>query len=175
MSPASEPSYEQSVSAVHNRLFFRLFQAGNTLDRQAIKELGITPVEWSVLGALSRPQSATGMSLSDLVDYLFTSRQSLDGVLKRLERDGHVLRVEDPADRRARRVVLTPAGRRYWDSLQPKIYAFYRRALEGFRFDDKVALLHFLNRINEGMRGERLGRGDIGDGDGGSMGGSAAP
>jgi len=149
---SGEPTYEQSVSAIHNRLFFRLFQTGNTLDRQAIKELGISPVHWSVLGALSRPQAIPGMSFSDLAEYLFVSRQSLDGLLKRLERDGHVLRVADTTDRRVKKVVLTPEGREAWNALQPKIYEFYRQALDGFRFDDKVTLLHFLNRLNEGMR-----------------------
>lgn len=162
----AEPTYEQSVSAVHNRLFFRLFQTGNTLDRQSAKELGISPVHWSVLGALSRPQVADGMSFSDLVDYLYVSRQSLDGVLKRLERDGHVVRIADTADRRMKKVVLTPDGRSAWNALQPKIYEFYRQALDGFRFDDKVALVHFLNRLNDGMRGVSLTKAAAGTADG---------
>lgn len=156
MTTSHEPTYEQSVSAVHNRLFFRLFQTGNTLDRQANKELGISPVHWSVLGALSRPQVVAGMSFSDLAEYLFVSRQNLDGILKRLERNGHVVRVADAADRRVRKVILTPAGRQSWEGLQPKIYEFYRQALDGFRFDDKVALVHFLNRLNDGMRSVSL-------------------
>src|SRR5574337_2228637 len=155
-----EPSYEQSVSAVHNRLFFRLFQAGNSLDRQSAKELGITPVEWAVLGALSRLQVADGMSFSDVVDYLFVSRQSLDGVLKRLERTRYVVRQADTTDRRVKNVVLTPEGRTAWDRLQPKIYEFYRQASDGFRFDDKVSLVHFLDRLNEGMRNVSLAAND---------------
>ncbi len=151
-----DPSYDESVSAVHNRLFFRLFQAGNTLDRQTIKHLGITTVQWSVLGALSRPQVAEGMSFSDLAEYLVVSRQSLDGVLKRLEREDHVVRVADTVDRRAKKVVLRPQGRAFWASLQPKIYEFYRQALTSFRFDDKVTLVHFLNQINAGMAGVDL-------------------
>lgn len=149
-------AYEQSVSAIHNRLFFRLFQVGNTLDRQTIKELGITTVQWSVLGALSRPQAASGMAFSELADYLVVSRQNLDGVLKRLEREEHVLRIADTVDRRAKNVLLTDKGRAYWDSLQPRIYEFYRQAVEGFRFDDKVALVHFLNRLNQGMNNVSL-------------------
>jgi DNA-binding MarR family transcriptional regulator len=152
-----DPSYDESVSSVHNRLFFRLFQAGNTLDRQTIKHLGITTVQWSVLGALSRPQVADGMSFSDLADYLVVSRQSLDGVLKRLERDDHVVRVADTVDRRAKKVVLRPQGRAFWVGLQPKIYEFYRQALTSFRFDDKVSLVHFLNQINAGMAEVDLG------------------
>ncbi|PMS38439.1 DNA-binding MarR family transcriptional regulator [Trinickia symbiotica] len=146
-----DSSYDQSVSSIHNRLFFRLFQAGNTLDRQTIKALGITTVQWAVLGALSRAQVAEGMSFSELADYLVVSRQSLDGVLKRLEREEHVVRIADTVDRRAKKVVLTTNGRAFWDSLQPKIYEFYRQALASFRFDDKVSLVHFLNQLNKGM------------------------
>lgn len=151
MSSPPQDAYDVSVSAIHNRLFFRLFQVGNTLARQVVKELGVTTVQWSVLGALSRPQVSGGMAFSELADYLVVSRQNLDGVLKRLERDGHVERVADTQDRRAKRVVLTPAGRAFWDSLQPRIYEFYRQAAEGMRFDDKVSLVHYLNRLNEGM------------------------
>ncbi|MFS8973806.1 MarR family transcriptional regulator [Cupriavidus necator] len=158
-----DPSYDQSVSSVHNRLFFRLFQAGNTLDRQTIKTLGITTVQWSVLGALSRSQVADGMSFSDLAEYLVVSRQSLDGVLKRLERDDHVIRVADTVDRRAKKVVLTPKGREFWNSLQPKIYEFYRQALTSFRFDDKVSLVHFLNQLNAGMTSVSLDEESSGD------------
>ena len=148
----SEPSDQQSASAIHNRLFFRLFQVGNTLDSQTRKELGITTVQWAVLGALSRPQAKSGMSFSELAEYLFVSRQNLDGVLKRLERDSHVQRVADAADRRARRVVLTAKGRSFWTGLQPKIYEFYRQALLGIRFDDKVMFVHMLNVLNMQMR-----------------------
>jgi DNA-binding MarR family transcriptional regulator len=91
------------------------------------------------------------MSFSELADYLVVSRQSLDGVLKRLERDEHVKRIADTVDRRARMVVLTKKGRTFWISLQPKIYEFYRQAVTALRFDDKVSLVHYLNKLNDGM------------------------
>jgi DNA-binding MarR family transcriptional regulator len=135
------------LGAVNNRIFFRLFQLGNTLQRQAVKELGISTVQWAVLGALSRNQAEDGMSFAELADYLVVSRQNLDGVLKRLERDRHVLRVTDMTDKRARLVRLTPQGRQFWKSLQPKIYEFYREAMTQFRFDDSVAFVHYLNKL----------------------------
>ncbi|BDB27203.1 MarR family transcriptional regulator [Cupriavidus sp. TA19] len=151
-----DSTYDPSDVSVHNRLFFRLFQAGNTLDRQTSKSLGITTVQWSVLGALSRPQVPEGMSFSELTEYLVVSRQSLDGVLKRLEREKHVQRVADTVDRRAKKVVLTPKGREFWNGLQPRIYEFYRQALASFRFDDKVSLVHFLNQLNAGLAGVHM-------------------
>ena len=145
-------AHAQSVAALHNRLFFRLFQAGNALARQTVNVVGLTTVQWAVLGALSRPPvSRDGMTFSELVEYLGVSRQSLDGVLRRLEREDHVARVTDSVDRRAKRVILTPTGRAFWDGVQPRIYAFYAQATDGLRFDDKVALVHFLNRLNEGI------------------------
>lgn len=135
------------LGAVNNRIFFRLFQLGNALQRQAVKELGISTVQWAVLGALSRNQAVEGMSFAELSDYLMVSRQNLDGVLKRLERDNHVLRIADMTDKRARLVKLTPQGRRFWDALQPKIYEFYRQAMLQFRFDDSIAFVHYLNRL----------------------------
>ena len=141
MPSSSEPTHAQAVYAIHNRLFFRLFQVGNTLDRQASNVMGISTVQWAVLGALTRPQAEQGI----------VSRQSLDGVLKRLERDAHVERVTDPHDRRARRVVLTAHGRHFWRQLQPRIQAFYAAVMQDIRFDDKVAMVHLLNVVNQGL------------------------
>lgn len=156
MTDQADAEQQQAAAAIHNRLFFRIFQVNNSLERQASKELGITSVQWSVLGALSRPKVVDGMPFSELAEYLGVSRQNLDGVLKRLERDDYVQRVADPADRRARRVQLTADGRAYWSQLQPRIYEFYRQSMDGLRFDDKVSLVHFLNRVNEGIRAVNL-------------------
>lgn len=153
---AAAKTAEVDLSAINNRIFFRLFQLGNTLQRQAVKELGISTVQWAVLGALSRAQVQDGMSFAELSDYLVVSRQNLDGVLKRLERDSHVVRIADASDRRARLIKLTPQGRRLWTSLQPKIYEFYRQAMVQFRFDDSVAFVHYLNRLQADLQEVKL-------------------
>src|SRR5690348_10033640 len=93
---------ERVADHLNNRIFFRLFQVANTLQKQAVKELGVTTVQWAVLGALSDPRPTYGVSVGTLADFLVVSRQNLDGVLKRLERDGLVERVMDPEDKRGR-------------------------------------------------------------------------
>ncbi|WP_260312536.1 MarR family winged helix-turn-helix transcriptional regulator [Marinobacter sp. 3-2] len=132
---------------IPNRLFFRLFQTGNILQRQVQNEMGISAVQWAVLGALSREGFEDGTSFNQLKEYLYVSRQNLDGVLKRMERDGHVVRIPDPQDRRARLVVLTESGRLFWDRLQDSIAEFYRQAMQGMSFDDGVSLLHLLKKL----------------------------
>src|SRR3712207_5938461 len=91
---------EAETYQLNNRIFFRLFQVANTLQRQAVQQLGVTTVQWAVLGALSQERMADGIPMASLAEYLVVSRQNLDGVLKRLERDGMVQRVTDTADRR---------------------------------------------------------------------------
>lgn len=147
MAVAEGKKSDADLSAVNNKIFFRLFQLGNTLQRQAVKELGVSTVQWAVLGALSRNKAEDGMSFAELSDYLLVSRQNLDGVLKRLERDGNVVRYADASDRRARLIKMTPKGRKFWDMLQPRIYEFYRQAMVQFRFDDSIAFVHYLNRL----------------------------
>ncbi|WP_249164493.1 MarR family winged helix-turn-helix transcriptional regulator [Bradyrhizobium jicamae] len=140
-------SPERVADHLNNRIFFRLFQVANTLQKQAVKELGVTTVQWAVLGALSDPRPTYGVSVGTLADFLVVSRQNLDGVLKRLERDGLVERVTDPEDKRGRVVNLTTEGFAFWNDLRERIFQFYDQAVRGFKFDDRVALAHYLNSL----------------------------
>lgn len=140
-------SPDRAADHLNNRIFFRLFQVANTLQRQAVKELGVTTVQWAVLGALSDPRPTYGIAVGTLADFLVVSRQNLDGVLKRLERDGLVERVADADDKRARVVRLTREGFAFWADLRQRIFQFYDQAASGFRFDDRVALAHYLNEL----------------------------
>lgn len=141
----------QDDRSVANRLFFRLFQASNILQKQTVNAVGLTTVQWAVLGALSRKGYEEGVSFNDLTEYLIVSRQSLDGVLKRLEREGHVQRIPHPDDGRARLIRLTPDGRNFWDSVQPQIRDFYAQGLKSLSFDETISLLHYLNKFQKDL------------------------
>ncbi|MCG7222239.1 MarR family transcriptional regulator [Acinetobacter sp. AG3] len=156
MSNSVPKNYDQSLYSAHNRLFFRLFQVGNSLDRQCSNELGISPVHWAVLGALSRPHVKSGMSFSDLTEYLGVSRQNLDAVLKRLERNGLVERIINENDRRAKTVALTSDGLKAWDKLQDNFFNFYGQALDKIAFDDVITLIHLLNKLNDGLKSIKI-------------------
>lgn len=141
----------QDDRSVANRLFFRIFQASNILQKQTVSAVGLTTVQWAVLGALSRRGYEGGIAFNDLTEYLIVSRQSLDGVLKRLEREGYVRRVPHPDDGRARLILLTDQGREFWESLQPRIHDFYAQGLESLSFDETVSLLHYLNKFQKDL------------------------
>jgi len=139
-----------------NRVFFRLYQCANMLHKtgtRAVESEGLTTQQWAVLGALSRPQVAEGMSIGDLARYLMTSRQNLSGLIGRMERDGHIACAPDPRDRRSRLVTMTDSGRQVWlVEAQPKIHGYYEQALDGFSVNDITHSLHYLLKLLENMQ-----------------------
>ncbi|MDO8703792.1 MAG: MarR family transcriptional regulator [Sulfuricaulis sp.] len=143
-----------AVQEIDNRLFFRLFQAANTLHTkgsQAVEEFGMTTQRWSVLGALSRPQAVGGMSIGDLSRYLLVSRQNLTVLLSRLERDGLLERSTSEDDRRSRKVKLAAKGEVLWQKLQEPIHNFYDQALIDLSFDDRLAFIHYFTKLQTNM------------------------
>lgn len=134
---------------LNNRMFFRLFQIANELQRKSVQQLGISTVQWAVLGALSQDRFAAGIPFGQLGDYLVVTRQNLDGVIKRLERDGLVRRVADNEDKRARLVQLTDLGKVYWEETLARIYQFYDQATAAFSFDDRVAFIYYINALQK--------------------------
>ncbi|GAI34154.1 unnamed protein product [marine sediment metagenome] len=121
---------------------------------RAVEAEGLTTQQWAVLGALSRPQAANGMSVGDLARYLMVSRQNLSGLISRMERDGHLSMAPDGRDRRSRLVTMTQTGRHVWLRLaQPKIRDYYERALTDFSTGDITHTLHYLLKLLENMKG----------------------
>lgn len=147
-----------------NRLFFLLYQCANMLHKtgsRAVEGEGLTTQQWAVLGALTRPRVASGMSMGDLARYLLVSRQNLAGVIGRLERDGRVAIAPDPRDRRSRLVTLTAQGRDVWQAQAlPKIHAYYEHVLADFSINDTAHTVHYLLKMLEAMKQLDTGPGD---------------
>ena len=75
---------------------------------QALRPLGLTNGQFSLMMSLNRPDAASLGSVSTL---LAMDRTTLTANLKPLERRGLVTVSVDPEDRRSRRLALTLAGR----------------------------------------------------------------
>lgn len=75
---------------------------------QELRPVGLTNGQFSLLMSLNRPAPPTMKEVSDL---LVMDRTTLTASLKPLERRGLLAVRVDESDRRARRLVLTPAGR----------------------------------------------------------------
>ena len=75
---------------------------------EALRSSGLTNGQFSLMMALNRPKPPR---LQDVADLLAMDRTTLTANLKPLERRGLVISHADEADRRARLLVLTEAGR----------------------------------------------------------------
>jgi len=92
------------------------------------------------------------MTVNGLVEYLMVSRQSLNGVLRRMEESGYIERVVNPDDLRSRRIRLTPYGREVCIKVEPKVKKFYHDSVGHMSEEERVNSLNMLNQILGNMR-----------------------
>ena len=83
---------------------------------EALRPVGLTSGQFSLLMSLNRPEPP---SISSVAALLAMDRTTLTANLKPLQRRGLVETAVDPADRRGRRLTLTEAGRALLRSAVP--------------------------------------------------------
>ena len=107
----AELSFEVTHRVRNTCLCLHLQQAARAVARRfdaGLRPLGLTNGQFSLLMSLNRPNPA---SIGDVSALLAMDRTTLTANLKPLERRGLVTVSIDDADRRSRRLALTPAGR----------------------------------------------------------------
>lgn len=117
------------------------------LNEAAVAEVcaahGSTPAELRVMALLShRPRRSA--SPSDIADFVVQTSGGLTATLRRLETDGFVARVADPADGRGRLVELTDAGAAAHDRIIAAVVEKVSRAFDGLDLDRVDALVREL-------------------------------
>ena len=97
--------------------------------------------------------AATGESLrvTDLAEILGVDTPTVTRKVQQLERDGMVVRQTDPADRRASRIRLTPAGRRTIERVRRARRAWLEQLLQGWDDDGLSDLANLLGRFAEDL------------------------
>ena len=111
MSKRNDLPFEITLEVRDTCLCLHLQRAARAVARRfdaALRPLGLTSGQFSLLMSLNRPQAA---SIGDVSALLAMDRTTLTANLKPLERRGLVTVTVDDADKRTRRLSLTPAGR----------------------------------------------------------------
>ncbi|GAB2869207.1 MarR family transcriptional regulator [Paraburkholderia jirisanensis] len=116
------------------------------LDRmdRAVKPLGLTAQQISVILLLSSGRAGTPLELSRALSY---DSGSMTRMLDRLEKKGFVARSRSDADRRMVKLELTPQGRDAAGRLPALSAAVLDEQLRGFSEDDIAALVVLLGRF----------------------------
>jgi DNA-binding MarR family transcriptional regulator len=110
MSTLDQISFEATLRVRDTCLCLHLQRAARAVARRfdtALRPLGLTSGQFSLLMSLNRPKAA---NISDVSALLAMDRTTLTANLKPLERRGLVTISVDEADKRGRRLTLTPPG-----------------------------------------------------------------
>jgi DNA-binding MarR family transcriptional regulator len=105
------PSREAAPEAT-DKTIFALLHAAHALEDKleaTLAVVGLSSPKFSVLSELV--SSPVPLSLSELASRLSCVRSNMTQLVDRLEAEGLVRRVDDPADRRAVKAEITPEGR----------------------------------------------------------------
>jgi DNA-binding MarR family transcriptional regulator len=112
MAGAAHATFETTLLVRDTCLCLYVQRAARALARrfdEALRPVGLTNGQFSLLMSLNRPEPPGMMAVAAL---LAMDRTTLTAALKPLRRRGLVRIAADPADRRRRRMTLTAKGRR---------------------------------------------------------------
>ena len=124
----------------------RLHQINYALWTEELGHANVTPVQYSVLTALSIRGEQDQTTLADEIGI---DRTNVAEVLSRLEARKLVRRKPNPADRRARLAALTPKGRELMASLFPAMQRSQDRLLATLTQKERDAFMATLVRLIE--------------------------
>jgi DNA-binding MarR family transcriptional regulator len=111
MSKLNDVSYATTLHIRDHCMCLHVQRAARTVARRfddALRPLGLTSGQFSLLTSLNRPEPARMGTIATLLNM---DRTTLTAALKPLERGGLVDVTVDPTDRRSRALTLTRAGR----------------------------------------------------------------
>jgi DNA-binding MarR family transcriptional regulator len=111
VSKCDDLPFETTLEVRDTCLCLHLQRAARAVARRfdaALRPLGLTSGQFSLLMSLNRPEPA---SIGNVSSLLAMDRTTLTANLKPLERRGLVTVAVDNTDKRTRRLTVTPAGR----------------------------------------------------------------
>lgn len=133
----------EDLGALFARAARRLVDA----ERPLLAAHGLSMWAYIVLSRLAREPAESQQALAQAIGY---DKTRLIGLLDMLERDGLLDRTPDPADRRARIVALTPAGRARHAAAQADVHAMEDELLRDVGPGARRSLLATLTGLANG-------------------------
>jgi len=113
-----------------------------------VKKLGFTRSQWEVLYLLHQDD---GQTQTEIAAQLIMARPPLGKLIDRLEKDQWLERRDDPADRRAKRVFLTPKSSPVFDPLEQVVSDIGDLATGGFSNTDRRKFVAMLTAAHKNL------------------------
>jgi DNA-binding MarR family transcriptional regulator len=155
-SAASLIDLEARVTDEHHqalKVWLRLLACTNRIEAQIRArlraEFGITLARFDLLAQLER--SADGLKMSELSKRLMVSGGNVTGLTDELEKEGLVAREDDPGDRRACTVKLTPEGRVLFARMAAVHEQWVVELLAGLNGTEKAQIYRLLAKLKAAL------------------------
>ncbi|WP_337689794.1 MarR family winged helix-turn-helix transcriptional regulator [Mycetohabitans sp. B46] len=131
------------------RLWLRLLTTTNlvqtALRKRLRAEFDTTLPRFDLMAQLERHPD--GLKMSELSRRLMVTGGNVTGITDQLEKEGLVTRTEDPNDRRAYTVRLTPSGRTLFDRMAVAHEQWIVELLGGLDLDEKARVHQKLGKL----------------------------
>ena len=98
-------------------LLRRAWYGLNKAFRRQISDAGVTPDQFTVLRTLGEGDT-DGLTQSELTRKMSSDPNTVASLLERMEKNGWVSRKPHETDRRAKRILLKPTGKRKYNELR---------------------------------------------------------
>ena len=122
-----------------DELIFEIFRVNDRLlvvGDATVKDLGLTSSRWLVLGAIAL--SPTPTTVAQIARTMGLTRQGVQRLANEMVSSGLVEMQDNPKDRRARVVVLTPDGRQAYEAALQRWRAEWTAQMEEILTDDEI-------------------------------------
>jgi DNA-binding MarR family transcriptional regulator len=155
MALSDELGFRRPIETRAHEAVLSIFVTASVLGKEAdrvLQAFGLTQAQFDIL-MLLRYQTADGSAdQTTLGRMLVVNRSNVTGLVDRMERDGLVTRVGDPADRRVKRVRMTPAGARLLERAEQAYAARTRKVVAGLAPAELAALCRSLEAVRTALR-----------------------
>jgi DNA-binding MarR family transcriptional regulator len=131
------------------QLIHEIYVLSDVCDRIVLDEFNLNISQYRLLLLLHNEH---GQRLTTLSEHLLLSKSTITRIVDQLEAIGWVKRVAEPGDRRAQRVVLTPAGFEQRTIISAShIHSLHQR-MRSMDEDQQKQLVSLLDKLREGLR-----------------------
>jgi len=146
-----ELGFPNPISTRAHEALLNIFVTADLLGKEAdrvVQAFGLTRAQFDILKILDHQNPDGSANQSTLGRMLVVNRSNVTGLVDRMERDGLVKRTGDPADRRVKRIRMTPEGKKVFR----KADAAYVRRTQQVVATLSPAEFEALCRMMEGIR-----------------------
>jgi len=155
MALSDELGFRRPIATGAHEAVLNVFVTASLLAKEADRVLeayGLTQAQFDILMLLRYQTEDGSADQTTLGRMLVVNRSNVTGLVDRMERDGLVTRLGDPADRRVKRVRMTPAGSRQLERAEPAYSARTREVMAGLTPAKRATLCQLLETVRAALR-----------------------